>query len=146
MQFRNSKSITFDSHLKMALSMDNSNFCHAFPLKLDQAKNTLHYVLLEIQKVLTKLSKEKNCEIIGRWRRSCVRHFYWAVTSTQEHLGEVKLAKFEAFFSHVLNKHNNLPNRLFNACAHANITTPRLWMAKGMINVLMYSLTWAAKI
>ena len=75
-----------------------------------------------------------------------MRHFYWAVTSTQEHLGEVKLAKFEAFFSHVLNKHTDLPNRLFNACAHVNITTPRLWMLKGMINVLMYLLTWAAGI
>ena len=86
---------------------------------------------LEIQKVLTTLSKEKGCEIIGRWRRACVRHFYWAVTSTQEHLGEVKLAKFHAFLSHVINKHRNLPNRIFNACAHGEIVTPRVWMTKG---------------
>jgi len=33
----------------------------------------------EIQKVLSKLSKEKGCEIIGRWRKACVRHYYWAV-------------------------------------------------------------------
>jgi len=80
----------------------------------------------EIQKVLTKLAKEKGCEIIGRWRKSCVRHFYWAVTSTKEHLGELKLAKFEAFLSHVINKHRDLPNRMFNACAHGHITTPRV--------------------
>ena len=55
------------------------------------------YLSLEIQKLLTKLSKEKNCEIIGRWKKACVRHFYWAVTSTQECLGQVKLANFKPF-------------------------------------------------
>lgn len=89
------------------------------------------YLSVEIPKILTKLSKEKNCEIIGRWRKACVRHFYWAVTSTQEWLGQVKLAKFQAFLSHVTNNHKELPNRLFNACAHGNIITPKLWMSKG---------------
>ena len=65
-----------------------------------------------------------------------MRHFYWAVTSTKEHLGDVKLAKFHAFLFHVLNKHKNLPNRLFNACAHGNITNPRVWMTKGMTSLL----------
>ena len=51
--------------------------------------------------------------------------------SPQEHLGELKLAKFQAFLSHVINKHRNLPNRLFNACAHGEIATPRVWMRKG---------------
>lgn len=88
-------------------------------------------IFTEIQKVLTKLSKEKNCEIIGRWRKACVRHFYWAVTSTQESLGKVKVAKFQAFLSHVINKHKNLPNRLFNACAHGEVITPKVWMSKG---------------
>ena len=82
--------------------------------------------------MLTKLSKEKECDIIGRWRKACVRHFYWAVTSTKETLGEVKLAKFHAFLSHVLNKHTDLPNKRFKACAHGIITTPRVWMTKGM--------------
>lgn len=85
----------------------------------------------EIQKILTKLSKEKNCEIIGRWRKACVRHFYWAVTSTQECLGKVKVAKFQAFLSHVTNKHKDLPNRLFNACVHGDVIRPKVWMSKG---------------
>ena len=89
------------------------------------------YRSLEIQKILTKLSKEKNCEIIGRWKKVRVRHFYWAVASTQECLGQVKLTKFQAFLSHVTNKHKDLPNRLFSACGHGNIITPKLWMSKG---------------
>ena len=88
----------------------------------------------EIQKVLTKLGKEKSCELIGRWKKACVRQFYWAVTSTKEHLGEVKLAKFHAFLSHVINKHKDLPNRIFNACVHGDIVTPRVWINKGMKN------------
>lgn len=45
------------------------------------AKNfPFRFLSLEIQKVLMKLSKEKNCEIIGQWRKACVWHFYWAVT------------------------------------------------------------------
>lgn len=96
------------------------------------------YHILPRNSVLTKLSKEKGCEIIGRWRKACVRHFYWSVTSTKEHLAEVKLAKFHAFLSHVLNKHSNLPNRLFNACAHGIVVTPRVWMHKGTTYLLFF--------
>lgn len=92
----------------------------------------------EIQKVLTKLGKEKNCEIIGRWRKACVRHFYWAVTSTKECLGKVKLAKFQAFLSHVINQHKDLPNRLFNACAHGDVIKPKVWMTRGTVNLALY--------
>ena len=74
--------------------------------------------------MLTKLNKERGFEIIGRWQRVCVKHFYWAVTSTQEMLGEVKLAKFQALLYHVINQHSGLPNRLFNACVHGDILTP----------------------
>ena len=88
---------------------------------------------LEIQKVLTKLSKERGCEIIGRWQKACLKHFYWAVTSTQERLGEVKLAKFQAFLHHVINQNTDPPNRLFNACAHGDILTPRVWMYRGTL-------------
>ena len=87
--------------------------------------------MVEIKKVLTKLSKEKGCEVIGRWRKACVRQFYWAATSTQPKLGDVVLAKFNAFLSHVINKHNDLPNKLFNKCAHGDITNPRVWLTKG---------------
>ena len=62
-----------------------------------------------------------------------MRHFYWAVTSTEEslHSGKLKLAKFQSFLSHVINKHKNLPNTMFKACAHGNITKPKVWMSKG---------------
>lgn len=62
-----------------------------------------------------------------------MRDFYWAVTSTAEslHSGQLKLAKFQSFLLHVINKHKNLPSTMFKACAHGNITKPKVWMSKG---------------
>ena len=87
--------------------------------------------LLEIQKLLLKLAKEKNCEGIGLSRKACVRQFYWAATSTKSATGELKWAKFESFFHHVVNKHKNLPNKLFSKCNHKENITPRVWLKKG---------------
>ena len=81
--------------------------------------------------MLSKLSKEKGCDVIGRWKKACVRHFYWAVTSTRPKLGDLILAKFNAFLSHVINKHKDLPSRLFNKCAHGAVITPKVWLTKG---------------
>lgn len=89
-----------------------------------------HVTISDISKKLIAAAREKECEAIGRWRKGCIRHFYWAVTSTQQHLGEVKYAKFEAFLSHILNKHTNLPNKLFNRCVHGVLSQPRLWLTK----------------
>ncbi|XP_078384068.1 uncharacterized protein LOC144666520 [Oculina patagonica] len=93
----------------------------------------LWHIGKKIQKVLTKLSKEKGCETIGRWRKACVRHYYWSVTSTKPKLGDVILAKFKAFLSHIINKHKDLPNQIFNKCAHGPITNPRVWLTKGSL-------------
>lgn len=45
----------------------------------------------------------------------------------------LKLAKFQAFLYHVINKHKDLPSTIFNACAHGDIVNPRVWMHKGTI-------------
>jgi hypothetical protein len=90
-------------------------------------------IILEIQKNLLKLSKEKSCEFIGRWRKACVVHFYWSIISTPPLLGEVKLAKFQSFIYHVIDKHKELPNKLFNACHHGIITVPKVWLTKGIV-------------
>jgi len=78
------------------------------------------------------LAKEKGNEVIGKWQKACVRHFYWAVISTPAKQGEVIIAKFHAFLSHVINKHKNLPNKVFNKCAHGPIETTKLWLTKGI--------------
>ena len=89
--------------------------------------------LAEIQKLLQRPSKENGMEAIGRWRKACVRHFYWAVTSTKEKLGEVIVAKYKASQYHIINKHNNLPDKLFNKCAHGELSGEKLWTTKGTL-------------
>ncbi|XP_044178092.1 uncharacterized protein LOC122960162 [Acropora millepora] len=91
----------------------------------------LWHIGKKIKKLLTKLSKEKGMEAIGRWKKACVCHFYWCVTSTQAKLQQVILAKFRSFQYHILNQHTNIPERLFNKCAHGAVTTQRLWLTKG---------------
>ena len=60
-----------------------------------------------------------------------MRHFYWAATSTHSGNGEVKWAKFASFFSHITNVHKDLPNKIFNRCAHSDVIKPRVWLTKG---------------
>jgi len=120
------KSFVSDRHTSIAKWMreDCPKKCEELGKPVAQHFFDIWHIGKKIQKVLTKLGKEKSCELIGRWKKACVRQFYWAVTSTKEHLGEVKLAKFHAFLSHVINKHKDLPNRIFNACVHGDIVTP----------------------
>ena len=59
--------------------------------------------VLDQSKALLNAGKEKECEKINRWRKTCIRHFYWSVISSRQHPGDVKYAKFEALLSHVVN-------------------------------------------
>ena len=90
---------------------------------------------LGICKALNKKAKEKDCEIITRWIKACLRHFHWSVTTTEEGQHDVILAKFQSFLSHILNKHSNFPNKIFDKCAHENLdtATPRAWFIEGNI-------------
>ncbi len=45
--------------------------------------------------------------------------------------GEVIWAKFSSFFSHVVDKHENLDNPIFNKCGHKDVIQPHKWLDKG---------------
>jgi hypothetical protein len=87
---------------------------------------------LEIHKVLTKISKEKDCEDLTIWIKPCENHLMWSATSTPSGDGELIWAKFESFLAHLVNKHSNLPNGIFNKCAHAEEISDRKWLEEGM--------------
>lgn len=86
-------------------------------------------MIAEIRKVLLKISLEKGCEAIKEWIKPCERHLYWSATSTFNGNGAVIWAKFKSFLSHIINKHKDLPDLLFNRCAHKEIQ-PRRWLSK----------------
>ena len=77
--------------------------------------------MLEIRKVLTNISKESGGAALIDWIRPCENHFFWSATSTLSGNGNVIYAKFKSFLSHVINKHDNLDEPLYNKCNHGEI-------------------------
>ena len=51
-----------------------------------------------LSKALVKAGTEKECEKINRWRKACIRHFYWSITSSRQHQGNVKLQSSSPFY------------------------------------------------
>lgn len=88
------------------------------------------YFAIEIRKVLTNLAKEKQCESVKAWIKPCENHLYWSGMSTHNGDGQLIWAKFKSFLSHVVNKHDNLDDPLFNKCAHREIRN-RTWLEQG---------------
>lgn len=89
------------------------------------------YLFIEVHKVLKKLSKEKDCEIAADWIESCENHLMWSATSTPSGDGQLIWAKFESFLSHVINKHEDLENPMFNKCAHDDNIPERRCLEEG---------------
>ena len=82
----------------------------------------------EVGKVLTSIGKETNCEEIQPWIKPCQNHLHWSATSTSSGDGKVIWAKFKSFLEHVVNKHVDLEDPLFNKCAHDVEIEHRKWL------------------
>lgn len=91
-----------------------------------------HIISTEITKLLNKLTKEKGNEELQPWVKPCERHLYWSATSTIDGNGKVIWAKFKSFLSHIINRHTNLDDPLFNKCAHGDIPD-RKWIDPGIV-------------
>ena len=52
--------------------------------------------------------------------------------------GQVIWVKFELFFEHIANVHSNLPNPVFNKCAHKEDMEERTWLSKGTSIFLIF--------
>jgi len=69
------------------------------------------------RKKLEKVSKEKNCELIGEWKKSLVNHLYWSAVSTADGNGEMIRAKWLSVDNHIHNKHRG-HSKIFPVCKH----------------------------
>lgn len=100
----------------------------------------------EIRKVLTNISKESGGAALINWIRPCENHFFWSATSTLSGNGNVIYAKFKSFLSHVINKHDNLDEPLYNKCNHGEIKH-RTWLDKGefYFNAMGSGIEWHEK-
>jgi len=83
--------------------------------------------------VLTKISKEKECDALADWISPCQSHFLWSATSTISGNGKLIWAKFKSFLYHVVNRHKDLPDAIFNKCAHEDNIKDRKWLEEGLL-------------
>jgi hypothetical protein len=60
-------------------------------------------------------------EALNEWIKPCANHLHWSATSTYDGNGLVIWAKFKSFLRHMVNKHSDHSDPLFNQCAHGVI-------------------------
>ena len=80
----------------------------------------LYFSLVGFRKKLEAAAKQKDCEIIGSWQRSIIKHLYWCVSSTPNGDNKVILAKWLSLENHVHNKHRH-KDKKFPKCAHGKL-------------------------
>ncbi|XP_012712054.2 uncharacterized protein LOC105920934 [Fundulus heteroclitus] len=68
-----------------------------------------------LTKKLTKIGKEKDCELVQKWVRSIRNHIYWTATSSTS--GPEKLAKWQSLVNHIQDVHTH-DHPLFPQCLH----------------------------
>ena len=75
-------------------------------------------------KKIDKVAKEKECELVGKWKKSLINHLYWSATSTSDGNGDVIQAKWLSVNNHIHNKHRN-HGKLFPVCEHKTLQGKR---------------------
>ena len=58
-------------------------------------------------KKIDRVAKEKECELVGKWKKSLIDHLYWSAVSTSDGNGHVIQAKWLSVNNHIHNKHRN---------------------------------------
>lgn len=71
-------------------------------------------------KKVDALAKEKECELVGEWKKSLINHLYWSAVSTPSGDGDMIEAKWLSVDNHIHNKHKR-HGKLFPSCKHKAI-------------------------
>ncbi|CAB3986907.1 Hypothetical predicted protein [Paramuricea clavata] len=101
--------------------------------------------LLEIRKVLSKVAKEKDCKLLNEWIKPCENHLHWSATSTFSGNGLVIWAKFKSFLGHIVNKHSDHNDPLFNKCGHGSEIPAIKWLTKAYVQEVFETYTGSSK-
>ena len=72
------------------------------------------------KKKVNALAKEKDCELVGEWKRSLVNHLYWSAVSTLDGDGDLIRAKWMSLDNHIHNKHKS-HSKEFPSCKHKTL-------------------------
>lgn len=72
------------------------------------------------KKKVGALAKEKDCEIVGEWKKSLVNHLYWSAVSTPDGNGDLMKAKWMSVDNHIHNIHKG-HSKEFPSCKHKTL-------------------------
>ncbi|XP_033098348.1 uncharacterized protein LOC117102235 [Anneissia japonica] len=96
----------------------------------DTVKTIIHYfdvwhIAKGIRKQILKVSKQKDCGIIGRWTQSIINMVYWIACTTPEtdnidRDGELRKQKFQSIYNHVRGIHVH-DTHLYPKCLHGEL-------------------------
>ncbi|XP_063055957.1 uncharacterized protein LOC134449779 [Engraulis encrasicolus] len=83
-----------------------------------------------LSKKVSKVAKEKDCEVIQKWQRGISNHVYWCATSSTS--GSEKVAKWTSLFNHMQDQHVH-ENPEFPKCLHAErkSNAKKKWLKPG---------------
>ncbi|XP_067268180.1 uncharacterized protein [Chanodichthys erythropterus] len=68
-----------------------------------------------LSKKLENISREKECSLLRKWRKSITNHLYWSATSSDS--GPEKVAKWTSIINHIQDIHTH-PDPVFPRCPH----------------------------
>ncbi|XP_071498945.1 uncharacterized protein [Diadema antillarum] len=95
-----------------------------------QHKYDVWHIAKGLKKKINAVAKLKDCEVVGRWKRSIVSHVYWCAASSPDGNGDMIAAKYKSILNHIRNVHDNHGD-LFPTCAHGEEYGQREWMRQG---------------
>ena len=81
-------------------------------------KIMLIHVHAGLPKKIEALVKQKQCELVAKWKKSIINHLYWCVVSTTDGNCDTIKAKLD---NHIHNKHTRHGSRLFPKCVHRKV-------------------------
>ncbi|XP_051716556.1 uncharacterized protein LOC127494593 isoform X2 [Ctenopharyngodon idella] len=68
-----------------------------------------------LSKKVEKISREKDCSLVKKWRKSITNHLYWSATSSDS--GPEKVAKWTSIINHIQDIHTH-SDPVFPRCQH----------------------------
>ena len=87
-----------------------------------------------IKKALVKAAKKKFCDIINKWIKSIINHFWWSCSSCCRDFDRLKETWISVLF-HISNKHEWIGYDHFKMCEHRKLTKKqrkkKKWIKEG---------------
>ncbi|XP_041474440.1 uncharacterized protein LOC121423188 isoform X2 [Lytechinus variegatus] len=93
-------------------------------------KYDVWHIAKGLLKKISAIAKLKDCEVLGRWKKSINNHVYWCASSTPDGDGDIIVAKFQSILNHIRNVHEN-HGELYPSCSHGEDYERREWMTQG---------------